>query len=48
LFINIVVKISIQHKPVIIQTLLLLIFIYSLIQVKINFVQDILNMVVVF
>jgi hypothetical protein len=48
LFINIVVKISIQHKPVIIQTLLLLIFIYSLIQVKINFVQDVLNMVVVF
>lgn len=45
LIINIVVKISIQHKPVIIQTLLLLIFVYSLIQIKMNFATELMTMV---
>ncbi len=48
LFINIVIKISIQHKSVIFQTLLLFVFIYSLMQIRVDLAQNLINTIIVF
>jgi len=43
LLLNIFIRINIQHKPVIIQTLLVIIFIAGLLTVKIHFVENIIE-----
>ncbi len=45
LFINIFVRISIQHKSVIVQSLLVIIFIVSLIYVRLHFLEQVLERV---
>lgn len=48
LLINIFVKISIQHKPVIVQTLLVIVLIISLLSVKIHFLEGISQKIIIF
>ena len=43
LLLNIFIRINIQHKPVIIQTLLVIIFIAGLLTIKIHFVENIIE-----
>ena len=47
LLVNILVRISVQHKPVIIQTLLLIIFLYGMITIKFNFLRYITEKILV-
>ena len=47
LLINIFVRISIQHKPIIIQSLLVIIFIVSLIQVRLHFLEQVLENIMI-
>ncbi len=47
LLVNILVRAGIQHKPVIIQTFLLIIFVYGMITVKFNFLQYITEKILV-
>jgi hypothetical protein len=47
LFANIFIKISVQHKPVIIQSLLVIVFIIGLLSVKIHFLEHIVENIVV-
>jgi len=46
--VNIFVKINIQHKPVIIQTFLLILFIAGLLSVKIHFLEGISQNIIIF
>jgi uncharacterized protein YkwD len=46
LAVNVLIKITIQHKPIILQTIFLLIFIYSLIQIKFDFIQGVMGTVI--
>lgn len=48
LLINIFVKISVQHKPVIVQTLLVIVMIISLLSVKIHFLEGISQKIIIF
>ena len=48
LLINIFVKISVQHKPVIIQTLLVIVLIVGLLSVKIHFLEGISQKIIIF
>jgi len=47
LLINIFVKISVQHKPVIIQSLVVIMFIISLASVKIHFLENIISQIAI-
>jgi len=47
LLINIIIRISVQHKPVIIQTLLVILFITGLISIKLHFLENVLDQVAV-
>ena len=48
LLINIFIKISVQHKPVIIQTLLVIVLIISLLSVKVHFLEGISQKIIIF
>lgn len=48
LLINIFVKISVQHKPVIVQTLLVIVMIIGLLSVKIHFLEGISQKIIIF
>jgi hypothetical protein len=47
LLVNILVRISIQHKPVIVQTLLVIVFVYGLITIKFHFLESITESILV-
>jgi hypothetical protein len=48
LLINIFVKISVQHKPLIVQTLLVIVMIIGLLSVKIHFLEGISQKIIIF
>lgn len=47
LLINIFVKISVQHKPVIIQSLIVILFIVSLASVKVHFLENVISQIAI-
>lgn len=47
LFVNIFVRISVQHKPVIIQTLLVILFVYGLMSVKFHFLENVAEKILI-
>lgn len=47
LLVNILVRVSVQHKPVIVQTLLVIIFVYGLMNVKFHFLENIVENILI-
>ena len=47
LLVNILVRISVQHKPVIVQTLILMIFVYGLMNVKFHFLENVVENILI-
>ncbi|PLX21834.1 hypothetical protein C0584_01895 [Candidatus Parcubacteria bacterium] len=48
LFINIIVRMRVQHKPVIVQTLILLIFLFGMYSTKLHFFEQLPNYITIF